>query len=76
MDIAPDAEQLRERGGNPGDWRVQLAADLEDYLALGMRRPTSCPTAYCGAASNTKLLPKCVGRGIGVLCYSPLAQHC
>jgi len=48
--------------------------DLADLLALDHPQTNQLPYSLLGRGIEFEILPKCVAEGIGVLCYSPLAQ--
>ena len=48
--------------------------DLADLLVLGRPATNQLPYSLLGRAIEFEILPKCAAAGVGVLCYSPLAQ--
>jgi myo-inositol catabolism protein IolS len=48
--------------------------DLSDLLALGWVETNQLPYSLLWRAIEYEIRPRCVDEGIGILCYSPLAQ--
>ena len=50
------------------------AKDLSDLLVSGWVETNQLPYSLLWRAVEYQIRPKCVDKGIGILCYSPLAQ--
>jgi len=68
-------ERLREQGKVRAigvcNFGVQ---DLSDLLQIGWVETNQLPYSLLWRAIEYEILPRCVDAGVGVLCYSPLAQ--
>jgi aryl-alcohol dehydrogenase-like predicted oxidoreductase len=49
-------------------------ADLSDLLAIGWSETNQLPYSLLWRAIEYQIKQKCIDKGIGILCYSPLAQ--
>lgn len=64
-------EQGKVRAIGVSNFGVQ---DLSDLLAVGRCETDQLPYSLLSRAIEYHIRPRCVDEGIGILCYSPLAQ--